>query len=221
MSPPSERHWLFWLLHPSIPKQSSKVRRLSLWLKPLGLQPAAACNRSRLNLLSPDYNMSIYILYTILSGLAILAFLLYVRNPYVLQDLAHAVNLLRIGFRLSKYVKRKPYYTVLDGFLDKVARHPDKRFIVFEKSSYTYREADLQSNRVARALSTHANLKEGDTVALFLGNEPHFVWIWLALAKLGCTAALLNYNIRSKALLHCFSCCDAKVVIAGAGKMAK
>uniref|UniRef100_A0A669DB92 long-chain-fatty-acid--CoA ligase n=1 Tax=Oreochromis niloticus TaxID=8128 RepID=A0A669DB92_ORENI len=40
--------------------------------------------------------------------------------------------------------------------------------------------------------------------------------IWLALSKLGCTASFLNVNIRSKSLLHCFSCCEAKVLIAGA-----
>ncbi|KAM6960645.1 long-chain fatty acid transport protein 2-like [Aplochiton taeniatus] len=31
---------------------------------------------------------------------------------------------------------------------------------------------------------------------------------------MGCPAAFLNHNMRSKSLLHCFSCCGAKVVIA-------
>ncbi|KAK6294100.1 hypothetical protein J4Q44_G00349300 [Coregonus suidteri] len=93
-------------------------------------------------------------------------------------------------------------------------KHPNKPFIVFEKSSYTYRDVDKQSNKFARALSQHASVKEGDTVALFMGNEPMYVFIWLALAKLGCTAALLNYNIRSKSLLHCFTCCGANVLLA-------
>jgi solute carrier family 27 fatty acid transporter 2 len=88
----------------------------------------------------------------------------------------------------------------------------------FEGTSHSYIEVDKQSNKVARALKTHANLKEGDTVALFMGNEPSYAWIWLGLAKLGCATALLNFNIRSKSLLHCFSCCGAKVIIAAAGK---
>ncbi|KAM3837932.1 long-chain fatty acid transport protein 2-like [Diretmus argenteus] len=160
--------------------------------------------------------MSLYILYTALSGLAVLAFLVYRKNPYILHDLAFISCGLRIALRLSRHAKKRPYHSVLDGFLEKVARHPNKPFIVFEKSSYTYREADAHSSRAARALLAHADLKEGDTVALFLGNEPHFVFVWLALAKLGCAAALLNCNVRAKSLLHCFSCCDAKVVIAGA-----
>ncbi|XP_030269170.1 very long-chain acyl-CoA synthetase-like [Sparus aurata] len=160
--------------------------------------------------------MMAYFLYTALAGLALLLALLYTKNPYFLQDLNYAITAIKIGMRLSKYKKSKPFYSMLDCFLDKVSRQPHKKFLLFEDSCYTYSQADKESNKVARALSTHANLQEGDTVALFLGNEPWFVWAWLALAKLGCTASLLNNNIRSKSLLHCFSCCDAKVLVAGA-----
>ncbi|XP_074476085.1 long-chain fatty acid transport protein 2-like [Sebastes fasciatus] len=160
--------------------------------------------------------MIAYILYTALTGLAILPLLLYLRNPYFFKDLGYTITAIQIGLSLSKFKKQKPFYSILDRFLDQVARQPHKKFILFEESSYTYSQADKESNRVARALSTHAHLKEGDTVALFLGNEPQFVWLWLALTKLGCCASLLNYNIRSKSLLHCFSCCDAKVLVAGA-----
>lgn len=163
--------------------------------------------------------MVLYILFTALTGLAILPLLLYLRNPYFFKDVRFAITTVLIALRLNTFKKKKPFYSVLDCFLDNVTRQPDKKFIVFEETSYTYRQGDKESNKVAGALSRHAHLKEGDTVALFLGNEPHFVWIWLALAKLGCTASLLNYNIRSKSLLHCFSCCEAKVLIAGAGKL--
>lgn len=165
--------------------------------------------------------MIAYILYTTLAGLAILPLLIYLKNPYFLNDLSYAVTVIQISRQLTKFSKKKPFHSILDCFLDKVARQPQKKFLLFEESSYTYSQADKESNRVARALSKHAHLKEGDTVALLLGNEPQFVWVWLALAKLGCTASLLNYNIRSKSLLHCFSCCDAKVLVAGAGKLGK
>ncbi|XP_070764335.1 long-chain fatty acid transport protein 2-like [Enoplosus armatus] len=160
--------------------------------------------------------MFAYILYTAITGLVILPLLVYLRNPYFLNDLSYAVTAIQIAVRVGKFKTQKPFYSMLDCFLDKVARQPHKKFIVFEESSYTYSQVDKESNRVARALSTHAQLREGDTVAVFLGNEPQFVWLWLALAKLGCTASLLNSNIRSKSLLHCFSCCEAKVLVAGA-----
>ncbi|XP_068586510.1 long-chain fatty acid transport protein 2-like [Cebidichthys violaceus] len=160
--------------------------------------------------------MIAHILYTALIGLAILPLLLYLRNPYFFQDLRYTISIIKIAVSMGKFKKQKPFYSILDRFLEHVTRQPHKKFILFEDSSYTYSQADKESNKVARALSSHAQLKEGDTVALFLGNEPQFVWLWLALTKLGCTASLLNNNIRSKSLLHCFSCCQAKVLVAGA-----
>lgn len=162
--------------------------------------------------------MITYCLYTALAGLALLPLFLYMRNPYFFQDLRYAVTLIKIASRVEKFRRRKPFYSILECFLDRVAKEPQKTFVLFEDSSYSYSQADKESNRAARALTQHAQLKEGDTAALLLGNEPQFVWMWLALAKLGCVASLLNFNIRSKSLLHCFSCCDAKVLVVGAGK---
>lgn len=157
--------------------------------------------------------MITYILFTVL---AILPLLIYLRNPYFLGDLKYALAAVRVGMRMSKV--KKNFSSILDSFLDKVKKHPQNTFLIFKDTSYTYSQADKESNKAARALSTLAQLKQGDVAALFLSNEPQFVWIWLALAKLGCVASLLNCNIRSKSLVHCFSCCEAKVLIVGAGK---
>ncbi|XP_067104651.1 long-chain fatty acid transport protein 2-like isoform X2 [Osmerus mordax] len=122
-----------------------------------------------------------------------------------------AIKSQRMGYR-----KREPFYTLLDRFLDLVKSQPGKPFILFEDEVYTYQDVDKQSTKVARALKECVRLEEGDTVALFLGNEPCFVWLWLGLVKLGCAAAMLNIHIRSKSLLHCFTCSGAKVLIAAA-----
>ncbi|XP_058485811.1 long-chain fatty acid transport protein 2-like [Solea solea] len=161
--------------------------------------------------------MITFLLCAVFTLLAILPLMLYARNRYFLDDLSQAFTMLRIGMCLARYKKQKPLYTIVDRFLDKVKEHPHKTFIVFEGSRFTYTQADKESNRVARALqAAHGGLEEGDTVALFFGNEPDFVWTWLALLKLGCTVSLLNNNIRTKSLLHCFSCCAAKVLVAAA-----
>lgn len=159
-----------------------------------------------------------YCVYTALAGLALVPLLLYLKNPYFLQDLSYSLTVIRIARRVKGFKKRRPFYSILDRFLDRVKEHPDKIFLLFEDASYTYAQADRESSRAARALARQAGLREGDTVALLLGNEPQFVFLWLALAKLGCTASLLNFNIRSGSLLHCFSCCDAKVLVVGAGE---
>ncbi|XP_042352427.1 hsFATP2a_ACSVL_like domain-containing protein [Plectropomus leopardus] len=156
-----------------------------------------------------------YIWLTALAGLAILS-LSFLRTffPHLGEDCAYTLTSVKLGFRLVKIKKSKPFYSILDYFLDLAKRHPSKIFVHFEGKQYTYGEVDQQSNKVARALQAEAGLKEGDTVALFMANEPSYIWTWLGLAKLGCPAALLNFNIRSKSLLHCFSCCGAKVIIA-------
>ncbi|KAM4619165.1 long-chain fatty acid transport protein 2 [Polymixia lowei] len=157
-----------------------------------------------------------YIWFTLLAGVALLPFLLKTLFPYLVEDFSYVWRSIVLGARLTIYKKKKPFYGILDSFFDTVKKRPDKTFLHFEGRAYSYSEVDKQSNKVARALQTHAGLKEGDTVALFLGNEPCFVWTWLGLAKLGCPAALLNFNIRSKSLLHCFSCCGARVLVASA-----
>lgn len=157
-----------------------------------------------------------YFVVTALAGLLLVPLLLYVRNPFFLSDLGYAATALRIAVRVRRFKTQKPFYSILDCFLDKAAQQPDKPFLLFEGGSCSYRQADRESSKAARALAAQGRLRGGDTVALFLANEPLFVFLWLGLAKLGCTAALLNHNIRSKSLLHCFSCCSAKVLVAGA-----
>ncbi|XP_013876970.1 long-chain fatty acid transport protein 2 [Austrofundulus limnaeus] len=145
--------------------------------------------------------------------LVLLGFYIWTFCPHLWADCSYMWRSLRLGFRLKGYKKSKPFYSILDQFLDSARRRPDKVLIHFEGREYSYAEVDRRSNQVARALQAEARLKESDTVALFLPNEPSYVWTWLGLAKLGCRAALLNFNIRSKSLLHCFSCCGSKVIL--------
>ncbi|KAK0139026.1 Very long-chain acyl-CoA synthetase [Merluccius polli] len=136
------------------------------------------------------------------------------RFRYWRDDCGYMWRSAKLGARLALYKRWRPFYSLLDRFSETARRHPARTFVRFEGRAYSYAEADRRSNRVARALRRHAGLEAGDAAALFLGNEPQFVWTWLGLAKLGCAAALLNFNIRSRSLLHCFSCCGAKVLIA-------
>lgn len=149
----------------------------------------------------------------------LLLFALKYRYPYFVNEAKYIYRLALVGYRMIKYLKPKPFYNLVDRFLDSVQKNPHKAFIRFQDETYSYVQSDKQSNKIARSLLKHADLREGDTVALLIGNEPMFLWIYLALAKIGCSAALLNHNIRSKSLLHCFSCCGASVLIAGAGTL--
>ncbi|CAG05546.1 unnamed protein product [Tetraodon nigroviridis] len=158
-----------------------------------------------------------FLWFTLLAGLAVpLAALFSKLFPHFLDDCVYILRSVGFGIRLTKYKRTRPFYSIVDRFLDASAKHPGKPFLLFEGREYSYGDVDRQSNKVGRALQAAAGLQEGATVALFLANEPSLVWTWLGLAKLGCTVALLNFNIRSKSLLHCFSCCGAKVIITSA-----
>ncbi|XP_072321540.1 long-chain fatty acid transport protein 2-like [Eucyclogobius newberryi] len=134
-------------------------------------------------------------------------------SPFAWTDVKYVCEFLRVLVRFVSRRRRTPRFFALDRFLEQSAARPDKVFVVFEHERFTYAEADARSNRLARALRSQRGYRPGDTVALFMGNEPAFLFTCLALAKLGSPAALLNHNIRSKSLLHGFSCSGATVLI--------
>ncbi|KPP73890.1 very long-chain acyl-CoA synthetase-like, partial [Scleropages formosus] len=161
-----------------------------------------------------------YALLTLALGLVVVAlamrFFLLSWFPYLHYDLINFLRIFRFHWLFSAYAKKKPFYTILDRFLEQVQRSPEKPFVLFEDERHTYADADRLSNRVAWSLLRHVGVRAGDTVALLLTNEPFYVWMFLGLAKVGCAAALLNSNLRSQSLLHCFSCSGARVLVASA-----
>ncbi|CAB1338935.1 unnamed protein product [Coregonus sp. 'balchen'] len=157
-----------------------------------------------------------YLVSILFASLAVTPLVLKTLFPYFWKDAFYLADLVRILLKFVLRRRRKPLFLVLDRFLEQSAAHADRPFIVFENKTYSYQDTDRRSNKIANALQRHSELRPGDTVALFMGNEPAFIFTWLALAKLGCPVALLNHNIRSRSLLHCFNCCSAKLLIAAA-----
>lgn len=153
--------------------------------------------------------MSVWLIF----AAALLGFLF--RYPYFFQDVHYVLKKLKTRRQILTYIKTN--YTLLDRFSDVVQTQPHKPFILFKDETFSYQDADELSNRAARVLLQTGRVKEGDTVALFVGNQPMFLWLWLGLVKLGCSAAFLNSNIRSKSLLHCFSLSGAKTLVAAEG----
>ncbi|TSK16123.1 Long-chain fatty acid transport protein 6 [Bagarius yarrelli] len=135
--------------------------------------------------------------------------------PYFWKDLFFFLKVMRWGVRLEFYKRTSKIVTVIDRFVQQAQRIPDKAFLIYEGCTYTYREIEERSNRIARALKCHSPVKRGDTVALLMSNEPDFLCVWFGLNKLGCAVAFLNTNIKSRSLLHCFNSCGAKILVVG------
>ena len=59
------------------------------------------------------------------------------------------------------------------------------------------------------------SFQDGDVVALFMENRSQYVGLWLGMAKIGVEAALINFNLRLEALVHCVTISNAKAVVFG------
>ncbi|XP_028558816.2 long-chain fatty acid transport protein 2-like [Podarcis muralis] len=152
--------------------------------------------------------------YTIVIGLLILLLLLgNVFFPYLWLDLVFFFSALHTGYKCHRCLSRKPPITLLDFFLAKVQKHPEKPLVLFGDETYSYRDIDRRSSQLARVLRDHVGLEEGETVAVFLKNVPAYLWVWMGLEKIGSVMACINYNIRAKALLHALSSCKATVLL--------
>lgn len=161
--------------------------------------------------------MELYLFSFLVASVLITPLALKTFCPFLWMDLLYCWDLLLILLTYVSRRRRRPFFFVLDRFLEQTAANPDKTFVVFENESYTYTDADKISNKTAQALQALPGYRAGDTVALFMGNEPAFIFTWLALTKLGSPVSFLNQNIRSGSLLHCFSCCGARLLIAASG----
>ncbi len=93
-------------------------------------------------------------------------------------------------------------------------KRPNKPLILFEDRVISYRDFNEAANRYAH-LFLSMNFAKGDTVALFMNNRPEFLIIHAGLAKIGVVPALVNGNIRGKALAHALNIVDAKAAIVG------
>jgi fatty-acyl-CoA synthase len=105
-------------------------------------------------------------------------------------------------------------YTVADRFEERAAADPDRVFLIFEDQRITYGEFNARANRVAD-VALRSGLRRGDAAALLMANRPEFIVTWVGLAKLGVTTALVNPNVRDRALRHALAASNARVVFAG------
>eukprot|EP00092_Neocalanus_flemingeri_P036124 GFUD01039329.1.p1 GENE.GFUD01039329.1~~GFUD01039329.1.p1 ORF type:complete len:650 (-),score=172.75 GFUD01039329.1:557-2506(-) len=154
-----------------------------------------------------------------LACLALLSYLL-TGGTYTLYLLYHTVGrdlrgLFRyLGLLLMVYVYQKMDWTVSQVFQRTVRKHPDRVCLYFEEESWTFKQLDTYSNRVAHFLLS-CGFKHGDTLALFMENRPEYVGLWLGCTKVGVVTALINFNLRGHSLLHSIKAASSTAVIFG------
>ena len=77
---------------------------------------------------------------------------------------------------------------------------------------WSYTQFDNYANQVAHWAQSRGCMP-GDTVAIFVGNRLEYVALWYGLSKVGVIPALINFNLRAKALAHCVNISGAKLTI--------
>ncbi|KAL4617376.1 Long-chain fatty acid transport protein 4-like [Arapaima gigas] len=130
------------------------------------------------------------------------------------RDLHAAGVLLKVKLNVRRHLKERN--TIPKIFAETLLRHPDKTALIFEGTgeAWTFRQLDTYSNRIANLL-LQMGFREGDVVALFMENRSQYVGLWLGMAKIGVEAALINFNLRLDALVHCITISNAKAIIFG------
>ena len=98
------------------------------------------------------------------------------------------------------------------AFAPHVSKHPNELCIWSRTGTYTWQEVHDRAVQWAQFFLSKG-VRPGDLVAMYLVNSVDFMVIWLGMLCIGCAPALLNYNLKGEALVHCLKISGAKVIL--------
>lgn len=102
--------------------------------------------------------------------------------------------------------------TIPRWFDDATARYRDRPAILSDSAALTY--GQLQQRSIAAANGLIAlGLKTADHVALVMANYPEFLIAKLAIARAGCVAVPINYQLRKNELEYIVAQSDSRALI--------
>ncbi len=95
---------------------------------------------------------------------------------------------------------------------DMATRRPSAEALVFESQRYTFLELASHIDDAARRLIA-AGVRPGDHVALWLNNQPEWIFIAFAAQKIGAVLVPVNTRFRSRDLNHVLNLSDSAFLI--------
>lgn len=105
------------------------------------------------------------------------------------------------------------FKTTIDQIFSRaIARWPDRKFIIADGRTHTYREMAAQVDQVAQGLMA-LGVQPGDRVALWMSNIWEWVAIQFAVTRIGAVLTPLNTRLRVEDLRHTLRDCGAKVLL--------
>jgi long-chain acyl-CoA synthetase len=128
---------------------------------------------------------------------------------------AHPVPLQRVeawhGDRLVRCFAERPA-SLFALFENAVSTVPGNDAVVFEGRRWTYAQAAAEVERAASGFA-RAGVARGDRVALFISNCPEFVWVLLAVQRLGAIAVPIGVREQRTGLAYMLNQCGAMGVV--------
>lgn len=89
---------------------------------------------------------------------------------------------------------------------------PDRPYVITDSGSWSYRDMQEWSRRLARGLH-EIGVRPGERVALVVDNRPEFVAVKLAVARLGAVAVPVNFSYRAGELAAVLNSSEASVLV--------
>lgn len=137
---------------------------------------------------------------------------IYIWKKTFYRDMLGLRVLLITMFKIWMWEKKG--MTVVKRWAEVARQDPDKKAFVMGDRHLTFRQGDEFSNRIAWYFKRQG-FKSGEVIALFMDTQPEYVFIWLGLAKLRVTTALVNTNLRGAQLTHCLKIAGCKALVFG------
>jgi crotonobetaine/carnitine-CoA ligase len=103
-------------------------------------------------------------------------------------------------------------HTIHDAFADAAATHPERPVLVYDGEETTYEAARAAVARRAALLAAR-DVGPGDRVGLLCPNDPEFVYLFLAAARLGATVAPFDYRQEGSVLEYLLSDADPALLV--------
>ena len=98
---------------------------------------------------------------------------------------------------------------------DKAELHGDRVFIRYGERTVSYRDLDVQSNRIANALA-RMGVGHSTHVAFMMENSPEIILLYIALGKLGAVSVPVNTAAKGELLAYYLNQSDSELLIADA-----
>ncbi|MHA1985801.1 MAG: long-chain-acyl-CoA synthetase [Promethearchaeota archaeon] len=97
---------------------------------------------------------------------------------------------------------------------ENATNYPSKLALLYEDESYTHKEFNSSINQYANYF-LKCGFKKGDTAVVFVENRSDYMFVVLALGKIGVVSSLINTNLRENPLIHSMTHTPGKLYIIG------